>query len=421
MKVSDIMSKQVEYIAANKSVREASILIFARGVNGIPVCKNKKLVGFITERDILAKFYPTIGEYLEDPIHAGDFEAMEQKVSEILALTVDKIMSKSLITVTPETAILHAQSLMLVHKIGRLPVIDKKGNLVGILSKGDIFNVLVGGKLIFVENVDYNDWLSKTYYAAVDWNDRLIHEMPDLLKVFNKNNVETIIDVGCGTGEHPIEFAKKGFKVIGIDRSKSMIVEANIRESKLSKEIQQRIDFYKKDAIDFFPKHKKTFDCALFMGNTISHNPLIYKEVIKKTVDYLSKTGILILQITNFEKVLKTKNRLLSLTFAELDEGIKREYAFLEFYDLPNKKDNTILKTFAILRSDSRRWKPVGVRNSLMAYTNKESIKEILMGNGFKNISFYGGSFDGRKWDYLFRKPFDPLESDWLNVIAIRE
>jgi len=36
---------------------------------------------------------------------------------------------------------------MLAHKIGRLPVVDNRGHLIGIISKGDIFKALVGNRL----------------------------------------------------------------------------------------------------------------------------------------------------------------------------------------------------------------------------------------------------------------------------------
>ena len=55
-----------------------------------------------------------------------------------------------------------------------------------------------------------------------------------------------------------------------------------------------------------------------------------------------------------------------------------------------------------------------------MAYNNKESVGKVLRKNGFSKMSFYGGSFDGKHWDFLFRKPFKSLESDWLNIIAAK-
>ena len=60
MKVSDVMSKQVDFVSTNTSVKDVCRLIFGRGINGVPVCKGKKVVGFVTERDILSKFYTSI-------------------------------------------------------------------------------------------------------------------------------------------------------------------------------------------------------------------------------------------------------------------------------------------------------------------------------------------------------------------------
>lgn len=420
MKVADVMSKHVDFVSENTKVEKLSILIFGRGINGVPVCRNKKVVGFVTERDILSKFYPTISEYVEDPFRSSDFEGMETKVKEIFEMNADQIMSRNPTTVTPETALLRAQSLMFIEKIGRLPVVDEKGNLVGIISKGDIFRALVGDKLLFTEDENYNDFLSKTYYVSVDTKNRLEHEAPDLIKLFKENNVKSIIDIGCGTGDHSIEFAKQGFKMVGIDRSKGMIAESHRRKESMSKEAKENVRFYCGDLEEELAALKEKFDAAIFMGNTIPHNPHKYQDTIKKAAQSLSEKGIMVFQITNFEKVLKTQKRLLSFNFAKLKDEPNREYAFLEFYDHPNERDHTLLKTFAILVSFGKRWKSSGIRNALMAYVTKGNIKQTLEKNGFAKISFYGGAFDGKKWDYLFRKPFEEFKSDWLNVIAKR-
>lgn len=420
MKVSDVMSKHIDFVSESTKVEKLSLLIFGRGINGVPVCRNKKVVGFVTERDILSKFYPTISEYVEDPFSSSDFEGMEVKVKEIFEMRADQIMSKNTVTVTPQTPLLRAQSLMFIEKIGRLPVVDGKGNLVGIIAKGDIFRALVGDKLLFTEDEEYNDWLSKTYYATVYTEDRMGKELPDLLKLFKENNVNSVIDIGCGTGDHTIELAKRGFTAVGIDRSKEMNALCNRKVKSLSKEVKSRVDFYCGEYEKELSRIKEKFDAAIFMGNTIPHNPHKYQDVIRKAAQSLSEKGIMVFQITNFEKVLKTKKRFLSFNFAKLKDEPNKEYGFLEFYDEPNQRDNTILKTFVILNSSGKRWKASGVRNTLMAYVTKENIKKTLEKNGFSKISFYGGSFDGRNWDYLFRKSFDPLQSDWLNVIAKR-
>lgn len=420
MKVADAMSRHVDSVSESTKVERLSLLIFGRGINGVPVCKNKKVVGFVTERDILAKFYPSIAEYVEDPFSSSDFESMEAKVKEIFEMSADQIMSRNPTTVTPEMPLLRAQSVMFIEKIGRLPVVDEKGNLVGIIAKGDIFRALVGEKLLFTEDADYNDWLSKTYYASVNNKNRLEHELPDLIKLFKENSVKSIIDIGCGTGDHSMELARHGFSAVGIERSKGMIAECNRKKQSISQDAKGRVNFYLGSLENTIPSLKGKFDAAILMGNTLPHNPHRYQNVIKNTAEVLTEKGIMVFQITNFEKVLKANKRFLSFNFANLKDEPKKEYAFLEFYDEPNERDSTILKTFAILTGDRKRWKSAGVRNTLMAYIIKENIKKTLEKNGFSKVSFFGGSFDGRNWDYLFRKPFDELQSDWLNVIAKR-
>lgn len=420
MKVADVMSAHVDFVSKDTKIKDVVLLIFGRGINGVPVCENKKVIGFITEKDILAQFYPSEKEYFEDPFREGNFELMEEKTSEIFSMIAEKVMSTKITAVKADTQLLHAQSLMFVNKVGRLPVIDDKGNLIGIISNGDIFSSLVGDRLAFNEDADYNDWLSKSYYAAVDIEDRLKHEMPDLMKIFSENKVRNVMDIGCGTGDHVIEFARRGIVSNGTDRSLDMIKEAAKRKLKLSKAQMQNAGFYYGEAEPILAKLKTNFDAITFLGNTLSHNPGTFEKLIKISSQYMSSRGVMVLQITNFEKVIKTKKRFLSFGFAKLKNGVEKEYGFLEFYDEPNLKDKTIQKTFAILRSANNRWKWLGVRNSTMAYVTKDSIKRVLEKNGFSKISFYGGSFDGRSWDYLFRKPFKPLESDWLNVVAKR-
>jgi hypothetical protein len=55
-----------------------------------------------------------------------------------------------------------------------------------------------------------------------------------------------------------------------------------------------------------------------------------------------------------------------------------------------------------------------------MAYSNENRIKTVLEQEGLSRVELFGASFDGIHWDYPFRKPFKPLESDWLNVIATK-
>jgi CBS domain-containing protein len=148
VKVRDIFQKNVDFITPNATLLDAAKVIFGHNHKGVPVIKlpNKKLVGFITEQDILSQLFPNIKDLIEDYAHARDFEAMEGKVKMILVKKVKEVMSKQITAIHMDEPILEAESLMKLKDISRLPVIDNKGNLIGIISKGDIFRALVNVK-----------------------------------------------------------------------------------------------------------------------------------------------------------------------------------------------------------------------------------------------------------------------------------
>ncbi len=415
MKVADVMSKQVDYVTKNTSVKDVCRLIFGRGINGVPVRDGKKVVGFITERDVVSKFYPSIQEYVEDPVNTADFEAMEEKVSEIFKMSAEKIMSRNPITVTPETPLLHAQSLMFVHKISRLPVVNDDGNLIGIISKGDIFKAVVRDKLPFESDEEYHDWLSKHYDLVVTWEKRLGFEVTDLNSLFKREKVKKVLDIGSGTGEHDISLAKKGFNVIGVESSSLMFKSAQGKWNNLPKGLSQKVEFLNGEYIDIL-KNYKDFQAAIFMGNAFAHlND--WEKVFSAVSNSLKPKGALaIFQIINFEKVFKIKKRFLDSNFAKSKTGVVQEHAFLEFYSPPTRKGGPLTLTMAILDFDGKKWRPRSINSAAIAPLGVKEMDKILRKYGFRKISFYGSVF----WGPLFKDKFDPMQSDWLNVVARR-
>ena len=124
MKVSGAMSKNVEYVTVDTTVRDVFRLIFGRGIKGIPVCKGKKVIGFVAERDILDNLFPVMQESLKDSARPNGFEKTEERISKFFALNVEKIMSKNPKVITADASLLKAQSVMFVEKVSILPVVD---------------------------------------------------------------------------------------------------------------------------------------------------------------------------------------------------------------------------------------------------------------------------------------------------------
>lgn len=416
MKVADIMSKETDFVTPDTRVKDLCHLIFIGGINGIPVCKDGKLVGFISERDILAQFYPSMQEYVEDPVHLSDFEQMERKVSEIFSMRAQKIMSKKLTVVTEDAPLLHALSLMLTNRITKLPVVDKKGNFIGTLSKADIFRAIVGDKLALVSSEEYHDWLSRHYDIVVNWKKRLGSEIPDLVKLFKEEKVKSILDVGCGTGEHDINLAMEGFRVLGVESSILMHEKAKKKKEKLPKGDFEKIDFMQGEYIKVLEGMTKKFDAAIFMGNAFPHLVKNYKEVLSAVTRLLElRESLIVLQIINFEKAIEINKGLLDVNFATSRLGAGFENMFVEFYDPPGKSGNLTLN-MAIFDFDGKKWRFRSLNSTPIANITQKVIASLLEKNGFKNIVLYGSNF----WGPLFSEPFHPLQSDFLNVVARR-
>src|SRR3989344_980402 len=417
MKVSGVMSKNIDYVSVDTTVRDVSRLIFGRGINGVPVCKGKKVVGFVTERDILSKFYPSIKDYMEDPVHSSDFEGMEKKLDEILSLPASEIMSHTPTTITGDTPILKAQSMMMVKKIGRLPVVDENGNLVGLLSKSDIFRAVVGDKLPFEEDEKFHDWLSKRYDVIVDWKARLENEIPDLVGLFKKENSRTILDIGCGTGMHAIALAKEGFNVVGIDRSNRMVYEASERIKSLPDKVRQRVKFIHTEYKNLSQALSgRVFDAGIFMGGSLEHiaNPL---QALKEVDKVMSKNAVYVCQAANYEKVINVNKRFFSFSIGKSSYGEERELAVLRFYD--PKEKGFLTQNLSIFARGENKWVFRGMNSMAVVDLDKQSITSLFKKIGFPKMSYYGGE-KGVYYDYLFRKPFKPNQSDVLVVVAKR-
>lgn len=113
--VKDIMTKEVVTIEANKTVFEAAELMTQKGLGCLVVVIKGFPVGILTERDIVRRI-------------VAKRAPLDQKITEV--------MTKTVITVEPETSLKEAARVMSTNKIHRLPVL-KQNKLVGIVAASD--------------------------------------------------------------------------------------------------------------------------------------------------------------------------------------------------------------------------------------------------------------------------------------------
>ncbi len=133
MFVSHWMTKKVFTANPNDSVTDVVNLMKEKRIKHIPVLKNSKLIGIISDRDI-KEFSPSRATTLD--IYELHYLLAKAKVKDV--------MKSKVFTTSPETPVEEAAMVMYDNAVGCLPVVTEAGRLVGIISDRDIYNVLIG-------------------------------------------------------------------------------------------------------------------------------------------------------------------------------------------------------------------------------------------------------------------------------------
>lgn len=133
--VSEWMTTPVISIAPSTPISTAHQMMKDYGIRRLPVVEENRLVGIIT---------------LGDVREASPSDATTLSIWELnylwAQLTVDRVMTRKILTVHPTDLILDAARIMLEHKVSGLPVINEREELVGIITESDIFRMLVENK-----------------------------------------------------------------------------------------------------------------------------------------------------------------------------------------------------------------------------------------------------------------------------------
>ncbi|HEX2933250.1 MAG TPA: CBS domain-containing protein [Candidatus Binatia bacterium] len=124
--VREIMTGSPVTLKPEDSLDLANDVIYLGRIRHIPVVDDGKLVGLLSERDLMGAAVNRI------------FGLKQRSKSLLLKrVPIKDVMKKKVATVTPDTSIAHAARLMAEKKIGCLPVISD-GNLVGLVTTTDI-------------------------------------------------------------------------------------------------------------------------------------------------------------------------------------------------------------------------------------------------------------------------------------------
>ena len=133
MFVRDRTSSPAVTVTPDTPFPEAMQLLRERKFRRLPVVdKDGKIVGIVSERDLL----------YASPSPASSLSIWEMNYL-LAQLKIEEIMTKKVITTTPDTPIEEAAHLMVTNKVGGLPVVDEENKVVGVITETDIFKTFV--------------------------------------------------------------------------------------------------------------------------------------------------------------------------------------------------------------------------------------------------------------------------------------
>ena len=121
MLVRSIMSTNVITISVSAGLHQAAAVMKEHGIRHLPVVKDGRLIGLVTETDVRSALFPAM---LED-------------------ISVKDLMVNDPYTVTPDTVLEDAARVFYRNKIGCLPVVDSEGDLQGIVTIADMLAALI--------------------------------------------------------------------------------------------------------------------------------------------------------------------------------------------------------------------------------------------------------------------------------------
>ncbi|MFE5332819.1 CBS domain-containing protein [Embleya sp. NPDC056575] len=138
--IEDVMTRDVVTVGSGARFHDIAGVLEAWQVSALPVVDDAhRLLGIVSEADLLHAHVagPEIPPRGRVPGRGFDMPTSDER------FTARGLMTTPVITVTPTSSTRWAARLMERHRVKRLPVVDRSGRLVGIVSRGDLLGALV--------------------------------------------------------------------------------------------------------------------------------------------------------------------------------------------------------------------------------------------------------------------------------------
>jgi CBS domain-containing membrane protein len=132
MHTRDLMTTDLVTLTEDETLADAQRCMARGRIRHLPVVRDRRLVGLITHRDLLAASFSIFAE-----VNHGEQRRIFSTVR------VVELMHRDVITVLPDLDVAEAAHILLENKYGCLPVVDGSGTLLGIVTEADFLRLTV--------------------------------------------------------------------------------------------------------------------------------------------------------------------------------------------------------------------------------------------------------------------------------------
>jgi len=170
IKVSDVMTNLVVTFKRGDSIQDAARRLLENRISGGPVVESGRLVGVISEADLVAAYSPPApARRRSPPVDPLMFLVRGSFPRHLHHTTLGDVMTSDVITISPHASLWEAATLIDRHGVRRLPVIDEDGYVVGIVARADLVRSMARGDDEIKSSVRKSvEVLGKENFAALE-------------------------------------------------------------------------------------------------------------------------------------------------------------------------------------------------------------------------------------------------------------
>jgi CBS domain-containing protein len=148
MQARDVMVSPVITVRKTATVRDVAKILLEKRISAVLVIDNvDKVVGIVTESDLMHRAEAGTERPYSWWVHflAGDATIAADYVKSH-AVKVEDVMTADVVTATPETPLHEIAALLEERQIKRVPIVNKEGSLVGIVSRANLIQVVASAR-----------------------------------------------------------------------------------------------------------------------------------------------------------------------------------------------------------------------------------------------------------------------------------